>query len=116
MVRPGEKYIIEIDSIYTAHCSDGNKYLYKVKGFNTLVFDENGIKKLTPYDEDKRSDHYFRGWDSGMEDCWDLAGEIINLPASVRDALFGYSDPKYIFRMYSADEAIKIMAKYKGEK
>ncbi len=43
MVREGERFIIEIDSVYGD--DDGN-VLYKAKGFNTLVFDERGIRKL----------------------------------------------------------------------
>lgn len=58
---------------------------------------------------------YFRGWDSGLNDAWDLAGEIVNLPASERDALFGWEDPKFIFRLFSAEEALSIMAAYQEE-
>lgn len=45
--RIGEKFLIEIDRCFAD--SYGNK-LYRIKGFNSLVFDENGIKKLTPYE------------------------------------------------------------------
>lgn len=38
-MRVGEKYIIEISDVV-----DGN--LAKIKGFNTLIFDENGLNKL----------------------------------------------------------------------
>ncbi len=38
------KYIIELEQIE-------NTNLYKAKGFNTLVFDQTGIDKLTPYNE-----------------------------------------------------------------
>lgn len=43
----GKKYIIELEDE-----ADG---LYKAKGFNTLVFDQNGISKLTPYEEKKEA-------------------------------------------------------------
>lgn len=36
--KAGEKFIIEIDRI------EGN--LYGIKGFNALVFDDNGLDKL----------------------------------------------------------------------
>ena len=38
----GDKFVIEIDQIFE---NDG-KTLYRVKGFNTLVFDEAGLLKL----------------------------------------------------------------------
>lgn len=46
--RIGEKFVIEIDRCFTD--SYGNK-LYRIKGFSSLVFDENGITKLTPYED-----------------------------------------------------------------
>lgn len=39
----GEKFIIELE--------DEVNGLRKAKGFNTLVFDQNGVNKLTPYKE-----------------------------------------------------------------
>lgn len=44
----GDKFIIEIDKKYITR--DGN-VLYKVFGFNSLVFDDNGLNKLIPYEE-----------------------------------------------------------------
>lgn len=41
----GKKYIIELEDEVDGLC--------KAKGFNTLVFDKNGISKLTPYEEKK---------------------------------------------------------------
>lgn len=42
----GKKYIIELEDKPV-----GNSGLYKVKGFNSLVFDQNGLNKLEPYIE-----------------------------------------------------------------
>lgn len=52
----GKKYIIELEE--EPFCKikerDGtNRELYCVKGFNSLVFDETGLSKLTPYEEPK---------------------------------------------------------------
>lgn len=41
----GKKYIIELEDEVDGLC--------KAKGFNTLVFDKNGISNLTPYEEKK---------------------------------------------------------------
>ena len=43
----GEKFIIELE--------DEVNGLRKAKGFNTLVFDQNGVNKLTPYEEKKEA-------------------------------------------------------------
>jgi hypothetical protein len=43
----GEKFIIELE--------DEVNGLRKAKGFNTLVFDQNGVNKLTPYKEKKET-------------------------------------------------------------
>lgn len=45
----GDKYIIELED-KPFHKEDGD-FLYRVKGFNSLVFDTTGIGKLTPYTE-----------------------------------------------------------------
>lgn len=41
----GDKFIVEIDKVFE---QDGET-LYRAKGMKTLVFDENGLKKLRPY-------------------------------------------------------------------
>lgn len=49
----GKKYIIELeDKPLCAYDEDTHTYfprLFRVKGFNSLVFDQNGLDKLTPY-------------------------------------------------------------------
>lgn len=41
----GKKYVIELED---EPITNG---LWKVKGFNSLVFDKNGLDKLTPFNE-----------------------------------------------------------------
>ena len=48
MAEIGDKFTIEIGSKFY---NSANETLYRIKGFNSLVFDENGISKLTPYKE-----------------------------------------------------------------
>lgn len=45
--HPGDKFVIEIESVIP---SDGGT-LYKIKGFNALVFDDFGIGKLERYEK-----------------------------------------------------------------
>ena len=40
----GDKFIIEIDSKMTRN---GERTIYGIKGFNSLVFDDEGLKRLT---------------------------------------------------------------------
>lgn len=112
MANVGDRYITEIEAVYF---STIEKPLYKMKGSYTLVLDDDGLKQLTPCDEKSDKSEYFQGWDSGTEDGWQLAKKVANLPAAVRDALFGYADVKYIYRMFSAEEAMKILLTYEGE-
>ena len=56
--KEGDMFIIEIGSTYTGGgClaidgdSDDPIMLYKAKGFNSLVFDDNGLDKLEPYNK-----------------------------------------------------------------
>ena len=55
MAKPGDKYIIEIENVYKSVPGADPVALYKVKGFNTLVFDHNGISKLERYQEPDKS-------------------------------------------------------------
>ena len=38
----GDKFVIEIENIALSH----GEPLYRIKGFNTLVFDDNGLDRL----------------------------------------------------------------------
>ena len=48
MVKSGDKFIIEVEEVYvSAHDNDKQpQRLYRIKGFNSLVFDESGLDKL----------------------------------------------------------------------
>lgn len=51
MVKSGDKFVIEIESVFGG--KNGEK-LYRVKGFNSLVFDDYGLEKLTAYKEPEK--------------------------------------------------------------
>lgn len=69
-VHVGDKFIIEIDHVYwNPHL--GNRYF--AKGFNSLVFDDNGISKLKPYKEpSKEAPHTCHNcvYEKINEDCY----------------------------------------------
>lgn len=106
----GTKYIIEVeDKPFELLSGDGftSEKLFRVKGFNSLVFDWNGLNMLTPYTEpdlervkkeayDKGyHDGYFVGDESwkdivhekeeefyqkGLSDAWEAARKILFNP------------------------------------
>lgn len=49
MANIGDKFIITIGD--KAENEQSGETLYRIKGFKSLVFDENGINKLEKYDE-----------------------------------------------------------------
>lgn len=59
-MKPGEKYIIEIESVSKMPKGD----IAFIKGFRTLVFDGYGLAQLRRAEE--ISDAYKRGWDDAM--------------------------------------------------
>ena len=69
----GTKYIIEVeDKPFELLSEDGftSEKLFRVKGFNSLVFDWNGLNKLTPYTEPDleqvRKEAYAEGFKDGQ--------------------------------------------------
>lgn len=59
MAKVGDKFIIEIGEVFTAkgtymaYGCEENEYeenLYRIKGFNSLVFDDDGLSKLEKYE------------------------------------------------------------------
>ena len=110
----GNKYIIEIEEAYAPIQRIGTQrdlpLLYRVKGFNSLVFDEEGLNKLEKYDPDKE---YDRGYEQGCADtekenmirvgdevqdirCDNLETGIVTELKG--DFVFGYYDATSIFR------------------
>ena len=60
MANIGDKYIIEISGVFKNEDQRFRKPLYKMMHFNSLVFDEEGISRLTPY-EPNNDEEYQRG-------------------------------------------------------
>lgn len=67
----GDKYIIELEE--KPFHKDNGDFLYRVKGFNSLVFDMNGIQKLAPYTEPDmgqvRKEAYEDGFKNAVHNC-----------------------------------------------
>lgn len=72
------RYVIELGERLTG---ESGSSVQRVKGFNSLVFDEEGLRRLTPLDtvlEDSRKLEYQRG----LFDAWRLARKLVNLSIS----------------------------------
>lgn len=70
------KYIITLEEIPFERFHSYNvpsERLYRVQGFNSLVFDGNGLSKLTPYTEPNleaiRKEVYEQGLNDGISKC-----------------------------------------------
>lgn len=69
MYKKGDKFVIEIDDIVTG-CD--SKVLYRIKGFNSLVFDDYGLEQIGKLvdgvDSFSRSLGRREGYKEGFED------------------------------------------------
>lgn len=106
------KYIIEFeDATFHNMYPDGRfgcSTLYRAKGFNSLVFDQNGLDKLTPYDPDE-------AYQRGLNDAWDLADDVSHNRGNILDIL-GCPTFGVAFEQLTASEAIQKLKEYKERK
>lgn len=73
--EPGDKFVIEIGEAYWTP-SLGNRYF--IKGFNSLVFDDYGLSKLTRYKDPKDVPH-------NCKFCKHKAADAEDYPCSICD-------------------------------
>lgn len=128
----GKKYIIELEETpFIQHFKNGAwETIYRVKGFNSLVFDWNGLQMLTPYTEPDleqvRKEAYRQGYDTGygtkvnefyeqgLIDAWDAARTLWNTPN--RKEIFGHTTFNTVLTTLTAQEAIEKIRQYEQEK
>ena len=108
--KSGDKFIIEIDSEYCEHddfCGfRTDKPLYRIKGFNSLVFDETGLKKLKKYSEPNIENIHKDGYEKGLNDAWSAAYAII---APIRSGGF---DGDTLEKIFNEHNQYKIIENY----
>lgn len=78
MHKVGDKFIIEIGEIYAPKDSNSNSpsfNLYRIEGFNSLVFDDFGIQKLLPYDAETIDEIRCKAYEQGRHDATILCEE-----------------------------------------
>lgn len=117
MANIGDKYIIEISGVFKNEDQRFGKPLYKMMHFNSLVFDEEGIRRLTPY-EPNNDEEYQRG----LNDAWEAARKIAGAPSlggltthEVME-LFGTSLATEVMYMVTVDQAIEKLRTYEAKK
>ena len=136
------KYIITLEEMPFERFHSYNvpsERLYRVQGFNSLVFDGNGLSKLTPYTESNleairdeayekgvqdtkqhwvdapRSCAYRLGYENGLKAAWDAARKISTMDSPTRDEIFGLVITSNIIDENSASEAIEKIRQYEHE-
>ena len=65
-----KEYVIKIEDKPVT--KDGVE-LWKACGFNALVFDQNGLDKLTPYETARKLTY-----ENGLNDAWEAFGLFVN--------------------------------------
>ena len=112
----GKKYIIELEDEPLVYNETTEKEeLWRVKGFKSLVFDNFGLEKLTPYEiehmkplDNTPSDAY----NQGLVDGWQTLLEINKLSALDRNQLFGRGNFWDAIGTTTPQEAINKLEEY----
>lgn len=68
MAQVGDKFVIEIGEITKG--AESGKPKYRIKGFDNLVFDDNGLKRLTNF-----SDLYNLAYQDGYMEGYRMADQ-----------------------------------------
>lgn len=118
----GDKFIVEIESIY----NEKLKELYKVKGFNALVFDDNGLDKLQKINpefkiediDDMLAEYDIKqeSYNKGLQDSWEFLDKLAHeITKDVREKVFGYTELEDVLDHYSYQEALAKIEAYEKE-
>lgn len=130
------KYVIELEDEPYGRNDDpviphGMDLLYRVKGFNSLVFDDEGLKRLTPIGmvtDAAYDDGYTRGYEQArfdfkkdIDDAWDAARKIccnppVGLDYDTLNEIFGTRNLTSVMAELSAGEAIDMIKTYDEKK
>ena len=128
------KYIIEIEDEPFVRLSAlfGEEGLYRAKGFNSLVFDQVGLDKLTPLDKalsNELGEAYQKGYEvgsheattieyqQGLDDAWEAARTIVRNTSLNDWKSVGVDigewdgDESEALNRYSVSEVIEILKK-----
>ena len=126
------KYMIEIEDEPFGRNDDpviphGMDELYRAKGFNSLVFDKNGLDKLIPLDEALEEAYqnglhageskceYCDEYKRGLDDAWKAIMKIAKMSDVERMIHFGEVWISKILNVYSLEQIFTILEKSEFE-
>ena len=117
--KVGDKFVIEIEGIYENVLSnafevDISKQLYKIKGFDSLVFDKNGLDKL----ENAKNSlpiPYSEAYKKGMNEAWEIARELCNTGYNDCTNIFGDESVEYVIKNLTPLEIKEKIESFKKE-
>lgn len=121
MFNNGDKFIIEIEDIVSsdpyATPKESAICLYKVKGFNTLVFDKTGLKKLERYDDRPAQ----KAYQKGLNDAWEIARKLylaspLGLSSTEYYEIFNSTSLLEIFKTYTPQQVLAKIKAYEEKK
>ena len=122
----GDRFLIEIDKVVKVFSNDAEK-LYKIKGFNSLVFDKYGLDKLPMLPVPIRTDNDMEeakkeAYEAGLKDAWEVARKICcssscgGMNLREIDEIFDCSNFDDIFNLHSPKKAVEKIKEYEEEK
>ena len=120
--KVGDKFIIEIAEVYENVLSGIDVFeaatsepLYRIKGFNSLVFDKNGLDKLEKSKESLPIP-YSEAYETGMNDAWAIARELSETRYDECTEMFGDETVEYVIKSFTPLEVKEKMKSYKKDK
>lgn len=107
----GDKFLIEIESVLSDKDLPFEQDLFKIKGFNSLVFDEYGLNKLQKVQNINISE------EQGMNRIWQVAKAIYDMDVKDIEKCFGVSGGFWdVLRTFTPQEAKEKLEAWKKEK
>lgn len=114
-----KKYIIQIEEepLVRKSALHGETAVYKAAGFNSLVFDKNGLDKLTPFEVEStpvNDKDYFKG----LDDAYKIITKILNMNSRELSTLLGYTPANSVsvINTYSIKGLANLVESYNNEK
>lgn len=128
-MKVGDKYVVEIETVYNAYASvvgtDISKVpgeLYRIKGFNNFVFDQNELNKLEKYNSNFSQADLDKVRQEGREEAWEAAKKIVlsseygGIPVGEFQSIFGNEAyVSNVFTKISINDAIEKIKSYEEQ-
>lgn len=122
MASIGDKFIIEIEDVYNSELIQGkSKTLYRIKNFNSLVFDDVGLSKLTQYNFVNRQEYeeiLKEEYTKGLNDAWNAVKDIDKMSSEDIKEVFELEEYEMwlIHKHFTATEVIEKIKDYEQQK